>query len=170
MRHTVSHTRIEILNESLDIVCEIFDIRHMVEIDLRQQALLAHLVDHIVRCADHIIFSGTVFNDRIHFLIGVEIVHDQLIAALRFEAVNQIRIDIVTKHVDIEFSLVLRANQRTCVLIQSQHRDQQREHKRASRPRRKSFSRGGVIVLPPLTRRHQIDHNQNQQHHDENQR
>ena len=106
MRRRIEHAWIKVLHEVADVLRKILYVRYLGELQLHEKILLDELIYHIVRRADHVIVSGVVFNDGIHFLVGVEVVRYHRIARLFIEGIHKFRIDIVSEVVHIDHALL----------------------------------------------------------------
>ena len=93
----------------LDVpVADVLVVRDVVEVDLGQEVVLNHLLDHVVRGADHVVGDGSGLDDGIHFLVGLKHVVGDVDSRLLLEVFDDGIVDVFTPVVDIELVGVLR--------------------------------------------------------------
>ena len=51
---------------------DLTDIWNVIVVQFCQQTIFCHFLDHVVRRTDYVVLNGTGFDDRIHFLVGLE--------------------------------------------------------------------------------------------------
>ena len=79
---------------------DILQVGNVVKINLRQQVIFDHPLDHIIRRAYDIVGDGTGLNLRIHDLVRLILLVDNIDAGLFLKHLNSLRVDIFAPVVD----------------------------------------------------------------------